>query len=135
MSDFGTVPLAGDGADDAEDRVETDVDESGRRFRLPGWWHRDHPVFGPLAGFFTGMVFIIVVPGAYAAITKGLFGYQRAEGLFPFVLLIFIVPLGLLVPQHTRRFARYMLFGCVATLLVVVGVAVAVLWFLLKRDT
>lgn len=105
-----------------------------RPSRRPDWWHRDHPVFGPLSGFFAGMVFIIVIPGAYGAILKELVGYQRTEQLFPFVLLTFAVPLGLLVPQHTRRFARYMLLGCVATAVVVLGVAAAVLWFLIKRD-
>jgi len=44
------------------------------------------------------------------------------------------VPIGLLVPEHTRRFGRYMLFACIATLVVVVGVAVGVLLFLIHRD-
>lgn len=111
------------------------VDASAARpSRRPDWWHRDHPVFGPLSGFFTGMLFIIVIPGAYGALLKELVGYQRAEELFPFVVLTLAVPLGLLVPRHTRRFARYMLLGCVATALVVIGVAAAVLWFLIKRD-
>ncbi|MDN5746842.1 MAG: hypothetical protein L0H31_17255, partial [Nocardioidaceae bacterium] len=72
--------------------------------------------------------------GAYAAFLKGLFGYQRAEDLFPFVLVLLAVPIGLLVPQRTRRFARYMLIGMVGTIVVVGCVAAAVLWFLLKRD-
>ncbi|RHW28073.1 hypothetical protein D0Z08_05750 [Nocardioides immobilis] len=101
---------------------------------MPGWWHRDHPVFVPLAGFFTGMAFIILVPGTYAAILKSMVGYERTEELFPFVLLTLVVPIGLLVPQHTRKFGRYMLFGVLATAVVVVGVAVGVLWFLLNRD-
>lgn len=117
----------------AADADETSAGDT-RGVRRPDWWHRDHPVFGPLSGFFAGMVFIIVVPGAYGAILKEVVGYQRAESLFPFVLLTLVVPLGLLVPHHTRRFARYMLFGCVATAIVVIGVAVAVLWFLVKRD-
>ena len=91
-------------------------------------------MFFPLAGFFTGMVSVIVVPGLYAAILKGLTGYERAEELFPFVLLMFVVPIGLLVPHHTRRFGRYMLLGMVATVVVVVGVGVAVVWFLLNKD-
>lgn len=105
-----------------------------KRWELPDWWHRDHPVFVPLAGFFTGMAFIILVPGTYAAVLKSLVGYERAEDLFPFVLLTLVVPISLLVPHRTRRFGRYMLFGVVATAVVVVGVALGVLWFLLNRD-
>ena len=112
----------------------TDSAAETRSRRLPDWWHRDHPVFVPLAGFFTGMLFIILVPGTYGAILKSVLGYKRAEELFPFVLLTLVVPIGLLVPQRTRRFGRYMLFGVVATAVVVIGVAVAVLWFLLNRD-
>jgi hypothetical protein len=123
-----------DQADESADESAEDADSSGRRFRLPEWWHRDHPVFVPLAGFFTGMVFIILVPGTYAAILKAVVGYERAEDLFPFVLLTLVVPLALLVPPRTRGFGRYMLFGVVATALVVVGVALGVLWFLLNRD-
>ena len=128
------MPLA-HGSTEATDGIGTATPEPQERAsRRPDWWHRDHPVFGPLSGFFTGMVFIIVVPGAYGALLKEIVGYQRAEDLFPFVVLTLAVPLGLLVPHHTRRFARYMLFGCVATAIVVVGVAAAVLYFLIKRD-
>lgn len=105
------------------------------RTRRPDWFHRGHPVFFPLAGFFTGMLSIIVVPGAYAAIVKSVAGYQRAEELFPFVLLFLVVPITLLVPHKTRRFARYMMLGIVCTVVVVVGVAGGVLWFLLQKDT
>ena len=112
-----------------------EADDGTERSRRPDWFHRGHPVFFPLAGFFTGMVSIIVVPGVYAAVLKGLAGYDRAEELFPFVLLLLVVPIAMLVPRHTRRFARYMLLGMVATIVVVGGVAAAVLFFLLKKDT
>ena len=102
--------------------------------RRPDWWHRDHPVFVPLAGFFTGILYILLVPGIYAALLKTIVGYKKAEDLFPFVLLMFVVPIGLLVPQHTRKFARYMLFACIATVVVVGGVAIGVLWFLIQKD-
>lgn len=121
--------------DPAAPAPETAGEEApARSRRLPDWWHRDHPVFVPLAGFFTGMVFIIVVPGAYAAVLKAVVGYKQAEELFPYVLAALAVPLALLVPHHTRRFGRYMLFGVVATAVVVIGVAGAVLWFLYNRD-
>jgi 4-amino-4-deoxy-L-arabinose transferase-like glycosyltransferase len=111
-----------------------DEPDATARTRRPDWFHREHPVFFPLAGFFTGMVAVIVVPGLYAAILRWVAGYERAEQLFPFVLALLAVPIGLLVPHHTRRFARYMLLGMVTTAVVVLGVAAAVLWFLLKKD-
>ncbi|GAB2984475.1 hypothetical protein [Nocardioides montaniterrae] len=113
---------------------EMAAQETVEKSRRPDWFHRDHPVFVPLAGFFSGMLFILVVPGVYGALLKALFGYKKAEDLFPFVLLMLVVPIGLLVPQHTRKFARYMLFACLATLVVVAGVAIAVLWFLINKD-
>lgn len=130
-----TDPARGAAAyDGAPTPADPARESSGRRWQLPEWWHRDHPVFVPLAGFFTGMAFIILVPGTYAAILKAMVGYQRAEELFPFVLLTLVVPISLLAPHHTRKFGRYMLFGVIATAVVVVGVAVGVLWFLLQRD-
>ncbi|MBM7519592.1 hypothetical protein [Nocardioides nitrophenolicus] len=121
-------------SDVGDGRVGGEVAAPDERSRRPDWFHRGHPVFFPLAGFFTGMVAVIVVPGLYAAVIKWLAGYKRVEELFPFVLLMFVVPIGLLVPQHTRRFGRYMLLGMVSTLLVVAGVGIAVVWFLLAKD-
>ncbi|KRB77288.1 hypothetical protein ASE01_11160 [Nocardioides sp. Root190] len=119
----------------SEGRVVADeTDDATDRSRRPDWFHRGHPVFFPLAGFFTGMVSVIVVPGLYATIVKSVAGYERAEELFPFVVLLLVVPIGMLVPHRTRRFARYMLLGMVTTVVVVVGVAALVLWVLYKRD-
>ena len=117
-----------------EGRVGGEAASLDERSRRPDWFHRGHPVFFPLAGFFTGMVAVIVVPGLYAAIIKWVAGYKRVEELFPFVLLMFVVPIGLLVPKHTRRFGRYMLLGMLATVLVVVGVGATVVWVLLNKD-
>ena len=50
--------------------VADEKDEAEDRSRRPDWFHRGHPVFFPLAGFFTGMVSIIVVPGLYAGILR-----------------------------------------------------------------
>lgn len=99
----------------------------------PSWWHRDHPVFAALAGFFTGLVFVIVVPGAYAGLLAALLDYESAEELFPFVLVALAVPIGLLAHPTTRRFGRYMLLGMVSTALVIGGVAALVLWLLVSR--
>lgn len=129
-----TDPARGEAVPGAAPGAEATGQPAAKGWQLPEWWHRDHPVFVPLAGFFTGMAYIILVPGTYGAVLKALVGYERAEDLFPFVLLTLVVPIGLVVPHHTRRFGRYMLLGVLATALVVVGVAVAVLWFLLNRD-
>lgn len=124
---------AGDAVPDDDGTPGDAADESGRR--RPDWFHRDHPVFFPLAGFFTGMLYIILVPGIYTAILAAIFDDERAEELFPFVALAFVVPIALVVPRRTRRFGRYMLFGTLATFVVVVGVAAVVLWFMLRRDS
>ncbi len=100
----------------------------------PDWWHRDHPTFTALTGFFTGLAFVIVVPGVFAAILSALFDYETAEDLFPFVVLTLAVPIGLLVAPRTRRFGRYMVIGMVTTLLVVLGVAAVVLWVLVSLE-
>ena len=99
----------------------------------PNWWHRDHPVFAALAGFFTGLVFVIVVPGAYAGLLATMVDTESAEDLFPFVLVSLAVPIALLVHPTTRRFGRYMLLGIVSTALVVGGVSALVLWLLVSR--
>ncbi|MFC4786712.1 hypothetical protein ACT8ZV_19710 [Nocardioides sp. MAHUQ-72] len=102
--------------------------------RQPDWWHRDHPTFTAISGFFTGLAFVIVVPGLYAAVLSWLFDDQTAEDLFPFVLISLAVPLGLVVAPRTRRFGLYMLIGVVATALVVIGVALLVLWVMVGRE-
>jgi hypothetical protein len=100
--------------------------------RQPDWWHRDHPTFTALTGFFTGLAYVIVIPGGFAALLNLVFEYHTAEDLFPFVLVMLAVPLGLLVPRHTRRFATYMLIGMVVTALVVAGVTAVVLWYMFQ---
>ena len=136
-----TEPITTDVAPSAPSRRDADVassdpgaPEGSEKSRRPDWFHRGHPVFFPLAGFFTGMLSVIIVPGAYGAILQWLFGYERAEELFPFILLLLVVPIGLLVPQHTRRFARYMLIGMLSTVVVVALVGFGVAWFLINRD-
>ena len=98
----------------------------------PRWWHRDHPIFTALAGFFTGLVAIIVVPGLYAGLLSVLTDTETAEGLFPFVLLVLLVPIGLSVAPRTRRFGLYLLLGMVSTALVVGAVAALVLLVLVR---
>ena len=100
----------------------------------PDWWHRDHPTFSALTGFFTGLAVVIVVPGAFAAVLRAMFDYDTAEELFPFVLVVLAVPLVLIAIPRTRRFGRYMLLGMLATAVVVLGVAAIVVWILIKTD-
>jgi hypothetical protein len=101
----------------------------------PDWWHRSHPTFAGVAGFFTGIVFVIVVPGVYATLLNAFLGEKTAQRLFPYVLIALLVPIGLLVPRKTRRFAQLMLVGLIATVLVVAVTAGVVLWVLVSFDT
>jgi len=100
--------------------------------RRPDWWHRDHPTFTALAGFFTGLACMIVVPGLFAAVLNVVVDYHTAEDLFPFVLVLLAVPIALLLVQRTRRFGTYMLIGMLVTLVVVSGVTALVLWYMFQ---
>jgi hypothetical protein len=102
--------------------------------RQPDWWHRDHPTFTALTGFFTGLVFVILVPGLVAGLLHLLADDDTAESLFPLVLISLVVPLGLVGVPRTRRFGLYMVIGMVATALVVVGVAALVLWVMFALE-
>ena len=117
---------ADDAADDAAE-VEADEDQ-------PSWWHRDHPTFSALSGFFTGLLFVALVPAAYVGVLSLMFDNDRVEDLFPFVLVTLVVPLVLVVNQRTRRFGTYFWIGIVLTAIVVVGVAALVLWFLVEHQ-
>ena len=103
--------------------------------RQPDWWHRDHPTFTAITGFFTGLAFVIVVPGLFAAALGLLFDYHTAEDLFPFVLVTLAVPLGLVIVPRTRRFGLYMVIGMVTTALVVGGVTALVLWYMVNYQS
>ncbi len=98
------------------------------------WWHRSHPTFAALAGFFAGMLLVTALPGAFAAALRLLFPYERAEALFPIVLIALVVPIVLLAKRKTRRFAIFMVIGMVLTTLVVLGVASLVLYFMVQYD-
>ena len=53
-------PVADEPAADKGDGGE-DVGDA----RHPSWWHRDHPTFAALSGFFTGLLFVALVPAAF----------------------------------------------------------------------
>lgn len=99
------------------------------------WWHRSHPTFAAITGFFSGMLFVTALPGAFIGILRLLFSYERAESLFPLVLIALVLPATLLVKRKTRRFAIFMVIGMVLTALVVLGVASLVLYLMLRMDS
>jgi hypothetical protein len=113
----------------------TDQETAPTTEKAPDWWHRDHPTFAAITGFFTGLAFVIIVPGLFAAILNWIFDYHTAEDLFPFVLVTLAVPIGLVVAPRTRRFGIYMVIGMVSTALVVGGVAALVLWYMVTYQS
>ncbi len=102
--------------------------------RQPDWWHRDHPVFTPITGFFTGLLFVALVPAAFLGGLDYFFDDDVASGLSPLLATTLVVPLGLLCWRPTRRFGRYMVLGMVMTALVVIGVTTLVLWLLASSE-
>jgi hypothetical protein len=109
-------------------------DSSDEEARQPDWWHRDHPTFTALAGFFSGLAYIVLVPALFAGLLNLVFDDDTADDLFPLVLVGLALPLGLLAGHRTRRFGGYLLIGMVVTALVVSGVAGLVIWFMVQRD-
>ena len=102
--------------------------------QAPDWWHRDHPTFTALTGFFSGMLYVTVLPGGFAGVLRLLFHYDTAERLFPLVLVFLILPIVLVVLPKTRRFGKYMFLGMGLTALVVLGVASLVLYFMVRQS-
>jgi hypothetical protein len=100
----------------------------------PSWWHSSHPTFAGLVGFFTGVAYVIIVPGGYAALLGLLLSDSSARRLFPLVIAALVVPLVLLIPRKTRRFAQFMLLGVVATAVVIAVTATVVIWVMVQVD-
>lgn len=100
----------------------------------PNWWHRDHPTFAALAGFYTGLVYAIIAPLAVAAVLAAAYGSHGILHHLFLGVLILVVPLALSIVPATRRFGLFMWVGLVSTLVVVGGVAALVLWYLVRRD-
>jgi len=120
--------------DDAtpEDRAADDGAEDGPE---PSWWHRSHPTFAGLVGFFAGVVYVIAVPGAYAALLGLLVKDSTTQQqLFPLVLVALVVPLAMLVPRKTRRFATFMFLGIFSTALVIALTAALTIWVMVQID-
>lgn len=109
------------------DRLVAESDERN-------WWHRSHPTFAAITGFFAGMLFVTALPGAIAGVLRLLFSYETAEKLFPFLLIALALPVFLLAKRKTRRFGIFMVIGMVITALVVLGVASLVLYFMVRGE-
>jgi hypothetical protein len=120
-------------SDEAVDKaVDQAANEEGDEGPEPSWWHRSHPTFAGLVGFFCGVAYVIVVPGVYAAVLGLLFGDSTAQELFPLVLVALLIPLVLLVPRRTRRFAEFAFLGIFSTILVVAVTSALVIWVMVK---
>jgi uncharacterized membrane protein (UPF0136 family) len=100
----------------------------------PSWWHRSHPTFAGLVGFFTGVAYVILVPGIYAGVLSLIVSDHTLQNLFPLVLVALVVPLTMLVFRKTRRFAQFMFLGIVATALVVGLTAALTIWVMVRLD-
>ena len=107
---------------------------AGPQERQPDWWHRDHPTFTALTGFFTGLAYVVLVPAAFVALLHLVVDDETTNDLFPMVLISLVVPIGLMSSHRTRRFGGYMLIGMAVTALIVLGVAGLVIWFMVQRD-
>ncbi len=119
------------GIHDVEDRAPTDDVHTEPP---PDWWHRDHPTFTALSGFFSGIAFVCLVPALYVGLSRLLMSDETAEAVFPFVIVLLAVPVGLVITETTRRFGKYMLLGMLVCAVVVVGVASVVIWALARGD-
>ena len=113
----------------------SDTEGAAATGQQPDWWHRDHPTFTALVGFFTGLGFFILGPGLFIAILKLVVDDDTAESVFPFVLVALAVPIALVLVPRTRRFGLYMLLGTVVTAIVVIGVAALVLWYMVSYQS
>jgi hypothetical protein len=123
MTESGATPAVDDGGEEEEESAPE-----------PSWWHRSHPTFAGLVGFFSGVAYVIVIPGIFAALLRLFLSDSTAQRLFPLIAVILVVPLGLLVPRKTRRFAEFMLLGVVLTAVVIGVTAALVIWVMVQLD-
>lgn len=139
-ADERTSSFGGDAAsvetapDAAPTEGERDADPSDEeKADGPGWWHRSHPTFAALTGFYAGLLFVILFLGVAGLVLAWIFGQDKAEQYSPWLLLTLLVPLAMLVPRKTRRFAEFVWVGIVSTIVVVVGVGWLVLWLMINH--
>ena len=128
------TPAAEPSPEGADDSGADDSGAAANAETRPSWWHRDHPTFAALSGFFTGLLFVLLVPALYVGALSLFFDSDRVEELFPFVLVTLVVPLGLVANHRTRRYGTYFWVGIVLTAVVVLGVGALVLWYLVDHQ-
>ena len=58
----------------------------------------------------------------------------RRSELFPLVLLALVIPVAMLVPRKTRRFAMFMFLGIFSTALVIALTAALMIWVMVRID-
>jgi len=98
------------------------------------WRHQDHPVFTPLSGFFSGLVFVVLVPALFAAVLNAILPRHTVQDVFPAVVLALAVPAVLIALPHTRRFGAYFLLGIVGTAVAVIGVGWLMFWLMMALN-
>lgn len=119
---------------DADHELEEDEGTEPDEGPEPSWWNRSHPTFAGLVGFFTGVAYVIAVPGVYAALLGLLVSDATAQKLFPLVLVALLVPIAMLVWRKTRRFAQFMFLGIISTAVVIAATTALVIWVMIKID-
>jgi hypothetical protein len=131
-----TPPAAAGPAAPVEPSVPVESAEpvDGEPAAAPSWWHTSHPTFAGLVGFFVGVAYVIVVPGIYVTVLSLLLSDENVQRLFPLVAVALVIPLALLIPRKTRRFAQFMLLGVVCTALVIALTATLVIWAMVQLD-
>jgi len=134
-TDKPTVEDAAPATADDEATSEGSETAAGEAAPAPSWWHRDHPTFSALSGFFTGLLFVALIPAAYVGILSLMFDNDKVEDLFPFVLVTLVVPLALVANHRTRRYGTYFWIGMILTAIVVIGVGSLVLWYLVEHQS
>ena len=101
--------------------------------RPPDWWHRDHPTFTALTGFFTGLAFVALVPGPVRRPARPGLRQRHDQQTFPMVLVALAVPLGLVAFPAPGGSALQAPSGWWYRP-VVAGAATLVRWLMVQRD-
>lgn len=125
------APVESDDPKSPGSAVVKDESASGEA-TAPRWWHRDHPTFTALTGFYAGLVYILLVPSLVALLVGLIAGTGTAKSLLPFLGLALLVPVIVALVPRTRRFGLYMLLG-VAVTVVTVGIVTAGTLLVLDR--
>ena len=105
--------------------MSTATDEPATR-----WWHRADPAFVPLVGFFSGIVFLLALPGLVTSVLGAVLATDTVASLVPLVLVMVAVPAVLAAVPRTRRFGIHMALGMALSLVTIAVVGALVVWVL-----